>query len=265
MIEVHGHRGSRGTHPENTLASFEEAYASGAQAFEIDTQPTEDGVVTVFHDFEISYRVCLRSGIAPDRALRVVETPWEEMRTWDVGQVLQPKFTNQKLSPQRIMTLEDTLSWLMKKPASFRINIEMKVNPQWRDGFVERYTNNVVNALKKYGADRRCLLQSFDTRALTFARKAMPSLAISVLFDRPCDFVKEAVRLKANAIGPDYTLLTEEIIKRAKANRIKVIPYTVNEKGDWDRLIKWGVDGIITDFPRELVKFIGGSERAPGI
>ncbi|MEQ9167555.1 MAG: glycerophosphodiester phosphodiesterase family protein [Fulvivirga sp.] len=30
---------------------------------------------------------------------------------------------------------------------------------------------------------------------------------------------------------------------------IKVIPWTVNEKSDMQNLVKWKIDGIITDYP----------------
>jgi glycerophosphoryl diester phosphodiesterase len=33
-----------------------------------------------------------------------------------------------------------------------------------------------------------------------------------------------------------------------------VVPWTVNEKADMERLIDWGVDGIISDYPELLIK-----------
>ncbi len=263
MIEVHGHRGSRGTHPENTLAAFEEAFNSGAQAMEIDTQPTEDGVVTVFHDFSLTERVCRRGGCSPFREMKVFETPWSEMKTWDVGSVPQPKFRSQTLSQQRILTLDEVLGWLTKKRPPFALNIEMKVWPQWKDPFVARYTANVLGLIEKYRAFTRVLLQSFDPRPLMQARKAMPRLPISLLFENKVDFVAQARRVGATHIGPSFEMLSDEEIIKAHNAKLKVIPYTVNDVKDWDRLIAWKVDGIITDFPRQLVKHIGNNERAP--
>ena len=41
-------------------------------------------------------------------------------------------------------------------------------------------------------------------------------------------------------------------IAAAKALGLKVIPWTVNERADMERLIALGVDGIITDYPDRL-------------
>jgi glycerophosphoryl diester phosphodiesterase len=40
-----------------------------------------------------------------------------------------------------------------------------------------------------------------------------------------------------------------------------VVPWTVNEPDDWDRLLEWGVDGIGTDFPDALARHL----RARGV
>ena len=45
-----GHRGSRATHPENTIAAFEQAIRCGADAVELDVVVTVDGVLAVTHD-----------------------------------------------------------------------------------------------------------------------------------------------------------------------------------------------------------------------
>jgi glycerophosphoryl diester phosphodiesterase len=44
------HRGASSTRPENTLASFEEAIAVGAQIVELDVRLSRDGVLVVMHD-----------------------------------------------------------------------------------------------------------------------------------------------------------------------------------------------------------------------
>jgi glycerophosphoryl diester phosphodiesterase len=47
------------------------------------------------------------------------------------------------------------------------------------------------------------------------------------------------------------------LLKEAQDAGLKVVPWTVNEPADMDRLIGWGVDGLITDYPdraREVMK-----------
>ncbi len=40
----------------------------------------------------------------------------------------------------------------------------------------------------------------------------------------------------------------------SRRRQSRVIPYTVNEPADWERLIAWGVDGITTDVPDRLLE-----------
>ncbi|HEY6566687.1 MAG TPA: glycerophosphodiester phosphodiesterase [Actinomycetota bacterium] len=47
---VVAHRGASATHPENTMASFEAAVASGAEVVEFDVRVTADGSPVVMHD-----------------------------------------------------------------------------------------------------------------------------------------------------------------------------------------------------------------------
>ena len=47
----------------------------------------------------------------------------------------------------------------------------------------------------------------------------------------------------------NYHLLTEEFIEKAHKKNIKIHVWTVNKREDMARLIKMGVDGIITDYP----------------
>jgi glycerophosphoryl diester phosphodiesterase len=41
-------------------------------------------------------------------------------------------------------------------------------------------------------------------------------------------------------------------VKEAQALGLQVIPWTVNQKAQMERLIDWRVDGIITDYPDRL-------------
>jgi glycerophosphoryl diester phosphodiesterase len=52
--------------------------------------------------------------------------------------------------------------------------------------------------------------------------------------------------------SPNYRDLTDALVKEAKGLRLQVLPWTVNDPPDMERLIDWGVDGIITDYPDRL-------------
>ena len=58
------------------------------------------------------------------------------------------------------------------------------------------------------------------------------------------------------AISPDYTLLNADLVKEYQKQGLKVIPWTVNEISDMKKLISWGVDGIISDYPDRCLGLI---------
>lgn len=62
---------------ENTLASMEAAFAAGASVVEIDIAPTSDGVLAVFHDWDVGCRTNVSGEI---RSLS-----WDELSELDVG------------------------------------------------------------------------------------------------------------------------------------------------------------------------------------
>jgi glycerophosphoryl diester phosphodiesterase len=50
-------------------------------------------------------------------------------------------------------------------------------------------------------------------------------------------------------------------VQQLHAQEVRVVPWTVNSREDWMRLLDWGVDGITTDFPDQLADLL----RAEGI
>ncbi len=56
--------------------------------------------------------------------------------------------------------------------------------------------------------------------------------------------------------------LTPELVAEAHAAGLQVLPWTVNEPADMTRLVGWGVDGIITDYPDRLRKVMAAKGMA---
>ena len=50
MEQIIGHRGAAAYAPENTIASFEKAYALGCRFIEFDVMLSADGEAFIFHD-----------------------------------------------------------------------------------------------------------------------------------------------------------------------------------------------------------------------
>jgi glycerophosphoryl diester phosphodiesterase len=58
------------------------------------------------------------------------------------------------------------------------------------------------------------------------------------------------------AWSPNFQALTRERLADAKARGLRVVPWTVNSPADMARLVDWGVDGLITDYPDRARKVL---------
>lgn len=56
----------------------------------------------------------------------------------------------------------------------------------------------------------------------------------------------------ASAVGVKGKKLKERYFKKAKGYGLQVYVYTINHQKDMKKLLDWGVDGIITDYPDRL-------------
>lgn len=259
-ILVHGHRGSRGTHPENTQAAFEEALEAGADVLELDLQLTQENIPVIWHDAEIRSDICSGGGATvPIRALTV-----ERVKKFDCGNIAQPRFPEQRRVPgSRIMTLEEFFEWansqlrLGKMRPFVEFNIETKmvaccpefaVDPQV---FVEK----VLLVLRRAKVVERTILQSFDFRTLVIAKRLEPRLRLSALFEHLADWCDEARKIGAGSVSPDFKLLTAETVRRCQGLGIQVVPWTLNSADQWRSAVSMKVDAIITDYPRKLLSY----------
>jgi glycerophosphoryl diester phosphodiesterase len=121
-------------------------------------------------------------------------------------------------------------------------------------------------------------VQSFDWRTLAALRRLAPEIArVCLSAERPGfdtiergrrgpspwtasldidEFGGSTPRLVAAAgcvvWSPTFRDLTPGLLAEAKALSLKVIPWTVNEPADMERLVGMGVDGLITDYPDRL-------------
>src|SRR4051812_29882492 len=88
-VEVIGHRGASHDAPENTVASFEEAWRQKADAAELDMYLTKDGKLVVIHDANTKRT----TGV--DK--KVVEQTLDELKKLDAGKWKAEKFAGEKL------------------------------------------------------------------------------------------------------------------------------------------------------------------------
>jgi glycerophosphoryl diester phosphodiesterase len=227
MLKVHGHRGARAVLPENTLAGFRYAISVGADYIEMDVAVTRDDVPVLSHD-PVS-----RSGET------IRELTREELHRVDP-------------------TVPELAEVLALEGIGF--NIEMKSYPEMPQLTPppEHCARMLLDAIRGRGVEGRVIVESFDHRVLREMRRIAPRIPLAALVeDGDPDFVATARAAEADMIAPEFRMVTAEKVAAAHAEGVGVVVWTVNAAEDWRRMVEAGVDGIITDDPAALLKWLG--------
>ncbi|OGN63808.1 MAG: hypothetical protein A3E80_06825 [Chlamydiae bacterium RIFCSPHIGHO2_12_FULL_49_9] len=256
-IRVQGHRGSRGTHFENTIPAILEALDAGADSIEIDLQPTSDLKVVVFHDLLLSSRLVARLDQVPFEEKALSQVNLTELGQFGYGFSKNLKFPKQKGKlGTKIPTLEEVFELLKKRKLG--INLELKRDPKREEIDPALFADLVVNIVSKFGFEKRVYYSSFDLELLRCVKQKDPRAILGLIVESE-DFelnelIEKGKEIKASILSPHHSVLTGPIIKAIQKEGFRIVPWTVNDPLRWQELIDMGIDEIITDYPRKLVE-----------
>ena len=115
----------------------------------------------------------------------------------------------------------------------------------------------ILAVVEKYDVAKRVTIQSFDHRTLRAAKQLAPNLQLSALFEKaPDDWVSATKEAQADIVSPYYKTIDQASVNAMQSAGLRVIPWTANTEESWQQLIDLGVDGIISDDPEPLIKFL---------
>jgi glycerophosphoryl diester phosphodiesterase len=288
-FDLQGHRGARGLMPENTIEAFRTALGIGVTTLELDLAMTKDGILVVSHDSVLNPDHTRGPDgtflAAPGPAIRSLTLP--ELERYDVGR-LKPgssyaaRFPEQRgMDGVRIPTLAAVFELVRQTKADqVRFNIETKLTPTSGADTPdpETFASAVAAAVRDAGLAGRAAVQSFDWRTLMVLRRVAPEIErVCLTVEQPDedniqrgrpgaspwtagldidDFGGSVPRLVAAAgcgvWSPFFRNLTPEAVVEATSLGLRVIPWTVNEPPEMERVIELRVAGIITDYPDRL-------------
>ncbi len=251
--------------PENTIPAFDYALRAGVDVLELDLGVSKDEKLVIYHDQRINPVICSGPTAWVAAAVPVYSLTAEQLAKIDCGSKQNPRFSRQLPVPgSTIPTLDGFFEWIKSHPEraarKVRFNIETKIeeaHPELSPS-PERFARLVVEALRRHGMVDRTVLQSFDFRTLVEARKLEPDLETAILLEvRPAEsMVAIAKKIGARIISPNHEWLTEQDVREIHNARLKVIPWTANHNAEFKQLKEIGVDGVITDYPDRLIKFL---------
>jgi glycerophosphoryl diester phosphodiesterase len=268
-FDLQGHRGCRGLMPENTIPAFLKALDLGVTTLEMDVVISKDKQVVVSHEpyLNAAYSISPDGksvGKKEQKSLIIYQMDYVDVKRYDVGSNGNTSFPEQ----QKIKTYKPLLSEVIdqteayrknKNLPSFSYNIEIKSEPSEYNksqpepaafcDLVQSVLNNRVKA-------DRVVIQSFDFATLKHWKQQAdagkyPTVRLAALVEnlRSPEKNLDELGFKPAIYSPHFRLISQDKIARLHEQGIKVIPWTVNQRDDMKRLKKWGVDGLISDYP----------------
>lgn len=270
-LDVQGHRGARGLFPENSLTGFKGALDIGVSTLELNVCMSSDAYIVVSHEPWMNADICInmageRIPKEDEQIYNLYQMSYHAIANYDCGSIGNPEFPNQQKVKSSKPTLERAVLFSDQHAQSTNrvlphYNIEIKRRKGYDNVFHPSYqffAQSVIHEIQKLGIQSRSTVQSFDVQTLEYIYQNNPEqpLALRVFNDEGVENNLKKLSFTPVIYSPSYTLLTEAERQLLKKKKIKVIPWTVNETVDMERMLELDVDGIITDYPNRLMDLL---------
>ena len=287
-VRIYGHRGARGEIVENSIEGFEHTFALGIKAIEFDVLISQDKIPVLSHDFHLDPSMTKdeAGNWLKDSELKIFDKSYDELSkynivSFDPESKYGKRFKKQKtVMNAKIPKLSDLFELALKENnKDVFLNLEIKSTPI-RTGLTPSPSDTVSLILKdidKYKLEDRIVISSFDWRILTELKKLNPKILRSFLtLQQDLSTKKKTIFEDSPWLGKKFPLddlfllpkiiksleghvwsvfyrdVTKQNIDLAHELGLAVIVWTVNRESDIVRMIEYGVDGIITDYPKKM-------------
>ncbi len=272
-FDYQGHRGCRGLMPENTIPAMLKAIDLGVTTLEMDISFSKDKKPFLSHEPFFNHEITTKPDGSfieekAERGYNLYKMNYEEIIKYDVGMKPHPRFPQQQKIKAVKPLLEDVFDAVKehmvksKRPSPF-FNIETKCLPIGDNIYhpaPAEFVDLLMKTIKEKKMEQYVIIQSFDPRPLKYLHKHYPLIKTALLIEATN---KNSFRKQIKDLGftpdvysPEYTLVTSMLIENCHEQKMKIIPWTVNDKKEITRLKELGVDGIISDYPNLFdVKF----------
>jgi glycerophosphoryl diester phosphodiesterase len=262
-----GHRGCRGLFPENSIPAFLHALEyPEVVTLELDLAVSKDKRLIVSHEPWMSASICsLPNGdsipAAAAEQYLIYQYSAEEIRQFDCGSRGNPRFPQQQKTRTWKPTLQEVVEAVRRlyPEKKVRWNIEIKSAPDW-DGLrtppIEEFAELVIREVKALQLESSVVVQSFDVRPLQILHQRAGNLRLAFLVENTAgmDANLEKLGFTPHIYSPYYLFVDRKMVNTCKKKGMQLIPWTVNDVQSMRRLIRLGVDGIITDYPNLIAK-----------
>nr|MBP9794290.1 glycerophosphodiester phosphodiesterase [Flavobacterium sp.] len=237
----------------------------GVTTLEMDVVISKDNEVVLSHEPFLSHEITLDlngNEIAEidEKNFNLYQMNYSQIKQYDCGSKIHPRFTEQEklktYKPLLSEVIDFAESYIQKNYPGRKIqyNIETKSDPKGDDLFHPKpmeFVALLMAVLNQKNISDRIYIQSFDVRTLQHVHANFPKYKTVLLVENKMSISKNLKLLgfRPDVYSPEFILLNKKKVNQLHQKNIKVIPWTINKKDDMQRIISFGVDGIITDYP----------------
>ena len=288
-IRIIGHRGARGVMPENSMIGFEFTLSVGVSLLEFDVILTADDIPVITHNHQIlgsTFRD-KKGAFLEDKKFKISDLTFAEIASFDIGRVNSLSVYGKRFPEQaqldgiRVPRLSELLGFV-NKPENLHAHLmlEVKSDPMFEDNAQAKQilVKKIVQKIRTFNLEDRTILHSFDWELLAECQHLAPDMPTSFLTQlsnntdgvgkdsssaiapdlRACEAdIPDMVKKEGGLFWcPYFKDVTAKSIKHAQNIGLCVVVWTVNEKIDIDKMIDFGVDAIVTDYPGRLQQLL---------
>ncbi|WP_239616720.1 glycerophosphodiester phosphodiesterase [Cohnella mopanensis] len=242
------HRGASGYAPESTLSSYRMGLRMNADYIEIDLQLTKDGEIIALHDETVN-RTTNGSGWVKNMTLA-------EIKALDAGTWFNVKhqiYARQEYANEKIPTLREIFE-AFGKDAHYMLETK---SPAENPGLEEK----MWALVEEFDLVDHVAVQSFSKESLQKIRAWNKDIVLFQLlwYNRPAS-ISESFLAEiggyANGVGANFLRINENYVHKVKEAGLLMYVYTVNYQVNMDKALRWGVDGVHTDYPDRFKEVI---------
>lgn len=232
-IYVIAHRGAHQNAPENSLMAYRKAIEMGCDFVEIDLRKTRDNRFVSVHNETIDAYFEDRKGKVKDFTLA------------ELKQIPLAK-NNTGPEPQYIPTFEEILE-LCKDQIGIYLDVK------------EPDIKNQVRLIKKYGMEHKVIwyIPASYQQAIKQLKKYCDECLVMPDPGDESNLFQVLQKIRPQIIASDIRQLSPSFVSISHMNGAKVfVDDRKASEAEWSQMIHMGTDGIQTDRPEELIRFL---------
>jgi glycerophosphoryl diester phosphodiesterase len=248
--------------PENSVVGFKKAIEDGADGIEWDVVVNGDGKLVISHEPYFHKDFCLDQDgktIENEKPYNIYKMTQAEIEAFDCGSKVHMGFPDQQKLVTRKPLLKDAVAKLKSSIRGKLILFEIKSEAA-EYGISQPHPNEFVDLILNEVATYKfpnVVYMSFDKNIIEALHKKAPELRLAYLTYLPSKsanaYLKE-LSFKPFALGMYHKTLNKRKLRQLRDKGVSAYAWTINTTDDAHKMMDLGIDAIITDYPKSIIK-----------